>query len=119
MADTVEPGEDGYAASVGALRDLLGELPAHPPLTWGRMFNGDGVKVRGKVFAFIGRNGDLVVKLPETRVRQLVSHHTAAPVVMGRRTMREWARVPVEGGVGTWSQVLGEAHAFAISVPTA
>lgn len=112
MADPRDPDDDGYAASVSALHALITELPADPPVTAGRMFNGDGVRVQEKFFAFIGRNGDLVAKLPEPRVRELVARQAGAPVVMGRRTMREWARFPVEAGVGTWSEVLDEAYSF-------
>jgi hypothetical protein len=104
--------EDGYAASVGALTALIRELPADPPVTAGRMFNGDGVQVRGRFFAFIGRNGDLIAKLPAARVRELVSQQAGTPVVMGARTMREWVRLPVEAGMGSWSVVLGEAYGF-------
>ena len=107
--------DDGYAASVGALNALVAELPADPPVVPGRMFNGDGLKVQGRFFAFIGRNGDLIAKIPAPRVRELVSQQTGAAVVMGSRTMREWARFPVEAGVGTWSQVLEEAYAFVLA----
>lgn len=103
---------DPYTAGVAALTALVCELPAEPPVTAGRMFNGDGVRVDGRFFAFIGRNGDLVAKLPADRVSDLVGRRTGSPVVMGKRTMREWARFPAEAGVGTWSEVLGEAHAF-------
>lgn len=125
--DVVPPGDavgvddagplDVYGVSVAALHDLVSELPVHPPVTRGRIFNGDGVKVHEKVFAFIGRNGDLIAKLPETRVLELVSQHTGAPVVMGQRTMREWARLPAEAGVGMWSEVLDEAYRFGLTRP--
>ena len=107
--------DDGYAASLGALTALVTELPVHPPVTTGRMFNGDGVRVRGRFFAFIGRNGDLIAKLPAARVHELVAQHTGTPVVMGTRTMREWARFPVEAGVGIWSEVLEEAYTFVLA----
>ena len=106
-----------YAASVVALHALISELPAHPVVTRGRMFNGDGVKVHEKMFAFIGRNGDLVAKVPESRVRELVALEAGAPVVMGRRTMREWVRLPAEAGVGAWSEVLDEAYRFGLRRP--
>ena len=106
-----------YAASVVALHALISELPAHPVVTRGRMFNGDGVKVHEKMFAFIGRNGDLVAKVPESRVRELVALEAGAPVVMGRRTMREWVRLPAEAGVGAWSEVLDEAYSFGLTRP--
>lgn len=121
MADTANPVDDSapqdhYGVSVGALYALVSELPVHPPVTRGKIFNGDGVKVQGKVFAFIGRNGDLVAKVPESRVHELVSQHTGRPVVMGRRTMREWVRLPAEAGVGAWSDVLDEAYHFGLTL---
>ena len=108
---------DAYAMGVTALRALVAGLPAHPPVTQGRMFNGDGVKVREKIFAFIGRNGDLVVKLPQARVRDLVTSRAGDPVVMGVRTMREWVRLSAEAGVGAWSEVLDEAYRFGVTRP--
>ena len=113
--DAMAGNDDGYAASLAALTALVTELPARPPVTTGRMFNGDGVRVRGRFFAFIGRNGDLIAKLPAPRVRELASQQIGAPVVMGTRTMREWARLPVEAGVGIWSEVLGEAYTFVLT----
>ena len=127
MADRADPVDDGarpgdapaddYAMGVAALHALVSELPVHPPVTLGRMFNGDGVKVHEKVFAFIGRNGDLVAKVPEARVRELVALEAGAPVVMGTRTMREWVRLSAEAGVGAWSEVLDEAYTFGLSRP--
>jgi len=124
MADSIELDGGGvpvgaYAAGVAALYDLVSELPARPPVTQGRMFNGDGLRVRGRMFAFIGRNGDLVVKLPEPRVRHLVDQHAGRPVVMGARTMREWARFPAEAGVGRWSEMLEEAYGYALALAQA
>ncbi|WEO78522.1 hypothetical protein BJQ94_05650 [Cryobacterium sp. SO2] len=121
MADRTDPVDDAavddYALGVAVLQALVAELPAHPPVTLGRMFNGDGVKVREKIFAFIGRNGDLVAKVPEPRVLELVSLHTGAPVVMGRRTMREWVRLPAKAGVAAWGEVLDEAYRFGLTRP--
>lgn len=108
---------DAYAMGVAALSALVSELPAHPPVTQGRMFTGDGVKVHEKIFAFIGRNGDLVVKLPHARVRDLVASRSGDPVVMGVRTMREWVRLSAEAGVGAWSEVLDEAYRFGLTRP--
>ncbi|MGO4784357.1 hypothetical protein [Cryobacterium sp. W22_MBD10_FK3] len=131
MADGVDPVDDpvdddpvdDYAIGVSALSALVAKLPAHPPVTHGRMFNGDGVKVHGKMFAFIGRNGDLVAKLPHDRVRDLVARRSGDPVVMGVRTMREWVRLSAEAeaeaeaGAGAWSEVLFEAYSFALTRP--
>jgi hypothetical protein len=99
--------DDGYAASVGALTALVSELPAHPPVTPGRMFNGDGVQVRGRFFAFIGRNGDLIAKLPAPRVLELVGQQAGAPVVRAPAPCASGrdSRSRPEWGSGVWSSV--------------
>jgi hypothetical protein len=103
---------DDYAAGVAALTALVARLPPGPPVTQGRMFNGDGVRVHDTFFAFIGRNGDLVAKLPGSRVFDLVSSRAGAPVVMGKRTMRQWVRIPAAAGTDVWAGVLREAFDF-------
>ncbi len=32
----------------------------------GRMFGSEGLRIRGKIFAFVGFDGDLMLKLPPT-----------------------------------------------------
>jgi hypothetical protein len=112
MSDGSVAHNDDYAAGVEALNELVAALPLDPPVVPGRMFNGDGVRVRGRFFAFIGRNGDLLAKIPAARVEELVAGQTGARVVMGSRTMREWARIPATTGSETWRQVLAEAYTF-------
>jgi hypothetical protein len=75
----------------------------------GRMFSTVGWRSGGRVFAFIGRGGELVLKLPEERVAELVATDAVSPMTLGVRTMREWVRVgdDVEG-----APLVREAHAF-------
>ena len=42
----------------------------------------EGLRVRGKVFAFVGHLGGLVVKLPEARVTELAEQGAAERMVM-------------------------------------
>ena len=98
-------GAMSYADGVEALRTLVADLP----VTTGRMFNGEGVKVHDRFFAFVGRDGELIAKLPEARVRELVANGEGAHVTMGRRTMREWVRVPAGA---PWDAVVREAYEF-------
>lgn len=59
----------------------------------GHMFSSRGLKTgRGKFFAMVSK-GDLVVKLPEDRVDELVEREGAAPFEVGERRMREWVRL--------------------------
>jgi hypothetical protein len=54
-----------------------------------RIFASVGLKTGGKFFAF-ARRGELVVKLPEERVQELLGTREGTPFESGRRVMREW-----------------------------
>ena len=43
------------------------------------MFGSEGLRIRGKVFAFIASGGELLVKVPEARADELVAAGTARP----------------------------------------
>jgi hypothetical protein len=63
------------------------------PVERGRMLRASGLKTAGRFFAFT-TGGDLVVKLPEGRVNDLVARDAGRPCQIGRgRPMREWVRV--------------------------
>lgn len=83
-----------------------------PGVDIGRIFGTEGLRIRGKVFAFVVHNGSLVVKLPEERVGQIVDEGAAGPMVMRGRPLREWAEVPIDSGPGHWTQFVDEARAF-------
>jgi hypothetical protein len=62
----------------------------------GRIFHSRGVKTAGKFFAFL-RGEELVLKLPEDRVSELIAAGEGLPFDAGRGTpMREWVRVRPE-----------------------
>ncbi|MBB3036996.1 TfoX/Sxy family protein [Hoyosella altamirensis] len=101
-------------------RHLLDEI-AHDfqddhDVTLGTMFRSPGLRVEGKVFAFLGSNGELIVKLPKARAAELVDEGTAEAVVMGKRTMREWIVLPAEGDsastLALWRDLAYEAYRF-------
>lgn len=77
----------------------------------GPMFGSEGLRIRGKVFAFVGHRGDLIAKLPEERVTELQASGQAERMVMRERAMREWAIVGVERGE-LWRPIVDEAFAF-------
>ncbi|WP_353813479.1 hypothetical protein [Agromyces sp. SYSU T00266] len=89
------------------LVDAAADLIDRPDVTVGRMFGAEGYSVRGKLFAFVERDGDLVVKLPEERISEL----GLAPMVMRGRPMREWAVVPFARD-DEWAAIAGDAFAF-------
>ncbi len=61
-------------------------------------------------------DGDLVVKLPATRVEALVAEGKAVSFDAGKgRPMREWARVGAAAAVD-WGALVAEAYAFVGSI---
>jgi hypothetical protein len=94
------------------LDEIAPDLLAKPDVAFGRMFSSDGLSVRGKIFAFAANDGSLVVKLPAERVHELGLDN----MVMGGRTMREWAKVPFADGVERWRAVVDDAYAFVDSI---
>jgi hypothetical protein len=56
----------------------------------GKIFHSEGLKTSEKYFAFTRRD-ELVVKLPQERVTQLIAEGTGWPFDAGKgRPMREW-----------------------------
>jgi hypothetical protein len=86
------------------------------------MFGSEALRVGRKVFAFVGREGQLIVKLPAPKVTELLAAGEAEPVHVGRNATREWAGIPYptdpHGGDGEhrgadcWRALLSEAHKF-------
>lgn len=77
----------------------------------GRMFASEGLRVRGKIFALVSFDGDLMLKLPEPRTAQLVETGTAERVVMRERPMREWVTVSQQR-FDDWAPLIEEAYVF-------
>ena len=108
---------DAQDAGNDLLHALVGVFPAELGVSAGRMFNGQGLKAGGKFFAFVSSTGRLVVKLPEREVQKLVEEGDAAPVTMGKRTMREWVSLPHprDGDPACWRGALEAARTFVVT----
>jgi TfoX/Sxy family transcriptional regulator of competence genes len=77
------------------------------------MFGSEGLRAGSKFFAFVGAEGELIVKLPATRVAELLAAGAAEPVHIGRNPARQWAGIPYPpADDGVWRDLLAEAHAF-------
>ena len=64
--------------------------------------------IRGKVFAYTrARDDGVILKMPTSRIETLIAEGRAAPLIMGKRLMREWAVLP-----GTDRDLVLEALAF-------
>jgi len=92
--------------------ELAEPLLAQPGIERSTMMGLPCLRVHGAFFASCDRRtGDLLVKLPEDRVDQLVAAGRAHPFAPAGRRFREWAAVPVERR-RTWRRLLEEALAF-------
>jgi TfoX/Sxy family transcriptional regulator of competence genes len=78
----------------------------------GPMFGSEGLMANGKFFAFVGRSGDLVLKLSETQTTALVEAGEATAVRAGRNPTREWVNVPMaaDGKTDRWQKLLSDAY---------
>ena len=104
---------DQMAAARALFDDLAVDHLGRPHVTMGRMFASEGLAVRGKIFAFVGRDGRLILKLPRARAEELNDAGATEPVVLGGRTMREWVGVPLpDPPPGPWGGLMEEAHTY-------
>lgn len=78
---------------------------------FGKMFGASSVlNVNGKIFAMCNK-GDLVVKLPENRVDELIAARKGVRFDPGHgRIMREWVVIPVKKE--DWLKLSKEAYGF-------
>lgn len=91
--------------------DIAAEYMVLPGVDIGPMFGSEGLRIRGKVFAFMGHRRSLVAKLPEARVTALEATGRAERMTMRERAMREWVLVGPDA-VDLWPEVIAEAFAF-------
>ena len=77
----------------------------------GRMFSSEGLRIRGKIFAFVSLDGGLMLKLPAPRTDELIAVGDADRMVMRGSPMREWVIVPASRP-DRWESLMEEAYAF-------
>ena len=82
-----------------------------PDVDIGAMFGSEGLRVRGKIFALVSFDGQLMLKLPAARTVELVDAGDAERVAMAGRSMREWVFVPISTPA-LWDPLVGEAFAY-------
>ena len=103
------------AAAVERAHEIFDPLAAgylaRPGVDIGPMFGSEGLRIRGKVFAFVGYRGSLVVKVPEARADELVESGTAERMEMRGRAMREWVLIGPEAA-HAWGPLMADAYAF-------
>lgn len=90
---------------------IVQEYLLRPGVDLGPMFSSQGLRVRGKVFAFVASGGELVVKVPEARAGELDADGTASRMVMRGRTLREWVVAGPEAET-QWRPLIADAFAY-------
>ena len=85
---------------------------ARPGVDIGPMFGTEGLRVRGKVYAFVEHQGGLIVKVPRARADELAATGAAERMVMREREMREWVTVMPTADPERWRSLIDEAHDF-------
>jgi len=111
--------DDGTQSRPADVQHLFGRISAqllaeHPGDAQGRMLRADGLKTHGKFYAFTTQN-DLVVKLPASRVIELIAAGTGrACDPRGGRPMRQWVRI-TPGDEHSCTAYVTEARAFVAS----
>lgn len=106
--------EAHYASAVQHIARLTETYCQRPNVSTGNGFgSGAGLRVRGKIFALLSREGALVLKLPRARVDELVAAGCGTRFDPRRdgRLMREWVVLPPEQAA-LWDTCVEEAYAF-------
>ena len=90
---------------------IAAEYLERPGVDIGPMFGSEGLRVRGKVFAFVGYKGALVVKVPASRADEIEAAGDGARMQMRGRTMREWVMIGVDRA-DRWAPLTADAFAY-------
>jgi hypothetical protein len=93
--------------------DLGGKITG---CTVGLKFGHGALEVDSKVFAFTMRDQSAAVKLPATRIAELLDDSEVRHLKMGERTMREWIVVPNIAAPHNL-KLLREAMSYVASLP--
>ncbi|WP_345544493.1 hypothetical protein [Microbacterium jejuense] len=103
------------AAAVEAGHAILDPIAAEylerPEVDIGAMFGSEGLRVRGKVFAFLNHLGALVIKVPEAGADAIVAAGDGERMEMRGRVAREWVVVD-QGRAVRWAPLMADAFAY-------
>jgi uncharacterized protein (TIGR02453 family) len=93
--------------------DLVEPMYADPAVTRSTMMGLPCVRYQGRFFASLEhRTGALLVKLPVSRVAEVIAAGVGEPFAPAGRIFREWVAVP-RPDEDLWRSLLGEARAHA------
>jgi hypothetical protein len=104
---------EGESDTVGQFDEVVAAFASDREVVYGggKGFGSGALKVRGKIFAMISSKGQFVVKLPQSRVNELVKSGVGEFFDAGRgKPMKEW--LAVTGKVKLWLKLAKEARKF-------
>jgi hypothetical protein len=107
------------AAAQGILDELALDYAHRTDVDRATMFGSEGLRVNARFFAFVGSEGQLIVKVPADQASALVASGEATAVRAGRHATREWIGVPVpddRDDVERWRGLLADAYRFVASL---
>ncbi|MDW3216427.1 MAG: hypothetical protein R8G01_20720 [Ilumatobacteraceae bacterium] len=93
--------------------ELIEELQLEDPrVEEGTIMNGRCVRVAGEFLGLVGYRGSgMVVKLPRTRVDELIAAGIGEPFAPAKKVFREWVSIPKRDR-RRWRSLLREGVAF-------
>jgi len=115
MTDAVTERRRRRAAAQELFDTLAGDYFDLPGISRASMFGSQGLQINTKFFAFVGRDGQLIIKLPAVRAADLVATAHATAVQAGRGTTREWvgiAKAADDTAADQWRTLLADAHRY-------
>jgi hypothetical protein len=98
------------------IEQLAAELSADAPVDVATMFRRPAVRSAGKIVAFLGKEDELILKLPRPRAVQLIDDGIVEPVVLGERVLREWVTISIASHPQLWVELAREALAYVRSL---
>lgn len=108
----VPPRADANPDGIALFSTLSRRYTRKPNVAVGTMMGFPCLRADGSFFASLNREAtQLIVKLPEARVKTAVAEKEGLAFAPNGRVFREWLAIPVERG-DEWSAYLKEAHAF-------
>lgn len=103
--------EAAYARAHELFDPIAREYLRRDGVDIGPMFGSEGLRIRGKVFAFVGYRGSLMFTIPASRADEVVASGIAERMEMRGRPMREWLIIGPDE-VEHWAPLTAEAFAY-------
>ena len=100
--------EEGHAL----FWNVAAEWLSKPEVSKSTMMGFPCLRLDGQFFASVHREqGSLIVKVPASRVQELVNSEQGVSFAPAGRVFREWVAIPVSNS-DTWPERMAEAYAF-------